>query len=394
MKVLQIHTQYRQPGGEDSVASNEAELLRSAGHEVIEHREQNPADPLAAASDMIRGPWNPAAGRHIRDLVESNQPDVTHIHNTWYHLSPSVFRSARQAGSPTLLTLHNYRLTCANAMLLRDGKPCEKCVSSQNPWYGVRYRCYLDNYAQSFASAATIAFNRRRGTWRRDVDLILALTDFARDRFIESGVPENRITVKPNFVHDPGPRTRPVEDSDSVLFVGRLTTEKAPDVLVDAWERAGLDYRLDVIGVGPLERALQKRNLPNVNLRGQLDRVEVREAMLSARALVLPSIWYEGLSMVLLEAMAAGLPVVASEIGPIPEVVAPLGEQWLARPGDADHLATRLALLRDDAAVTAAGAAARARYLEKFSATQGLADLEAVYERVARTISDGRATRR
>ncbi len=387
MKILQIHTQYRQPGGEDTVASNEAELLRDAGHTVIEHREQNPPGSLAAGGDMVRAAWNPKAARRVRELVEAHQPDVTHVHNTWYHLSPSVFGGARQGGSPTVLTLHNYRLACANAMLLRDGKPCEKCVSSQNPWYGVRYKCYLDNYAQSFVSASTIAFNRRRGTWRRDVDLILALTDFARDRFIESGIPENRIAVKPNFVLDPGPRHRPVDDSDLVLFVGRLTTEKAPDVLVDAWDRAGLDYRLDLIGVGPLEEDLRQQGVRNVTLRGQLDRSAVREKMLSARALVLPSIWYEGLSMVLLEALAAGLPVIASDIGPIPEVVAPLGPEWLAKPGDAGDLARRLAQLTDSGAVVATGAAARALYEQKYSASQGLADLEAVYEKVARTIS-------
>jgi glycosyltransferase involved in cell wall biosynthesis len=394
VKILQIHTQYRQPGGEDSVASNEAKLLRDAGHTVIEHREQNPTGPLAAGGDMLRAAWNPAAARRVRELVEFHRPDVTHIHNTWYHLSPAVFRSARQGGSPTVLTLHNYRLACANAMLLRNGKPCEQCVSSQNPWYGVRYKCYLDSYTQSFASASTIAFNRRRGTWRRDVDLILALTEFARDRFIESGIPENRIAVKPNFVHDPGPRRRPLEDSDVVLFVGRLTTEKAPDVLVDAWEQAGLDYRLDVIGVGPLDAALRQRGVRNVNLRGQLDPATVREAMLSARALVLPSIWYEGLSMVLLEALAAGLPVIASQIGPIPEVVAPLGSEWQANPGDAGHLATRLRQLTDDAAIIAAGAAARALYERKYSAATGLTDLETVYERVVRTISADPGLRR
>ena len=133
-----------------------------------------------------------------------------------------------------------------------------------------------------------------------------------------------------------------------MLFVGRLTSEKAPDVLVDAWERAGLDYQLDVIGVGPLDDALRRRGVRNVTLRGQLNQQAVREAMLSARALVLPSIWYEGLSMVLLEALAAGLPVIASDIGPIPEVVAALGPDWLAKPGDAGDLAKRLAQLTDD----------------------------------------------
>jgi glycosyltransferase involved in cell wall biosynthesis len=388
VKVLQIHTQYRQPGGEDTVASNEAELLRNAGHSVIEHREQNPRGPLAAGTDIARAPWNPSSARRVHDLVELHQPDVTHFHNTWYHLSPAVFAAARAAGSPTVLTLHNYRLVCANAMLMRDGLPCELCVSSQNAWHGVRYRCYLDSYTQSLASAATIAFNRRRGTWRTDVDLILALTEFARDRFIEAGVPPNRITVKPNFVPDPGPRTQPAEDSDVVLFVGRLTTEKAPDVLADAWDRAGTDFRLEIIGVGPL--AEQLRSAPhNVSLLGQLEHAEVRKRMLSARALVLPSIWYEGLSMVLLESLAAGLPVLASDIGPIPEVVAPLGPEWLAQPGDAEDLAKAVSRLQDDAHVAEGSAISRALYEERYSEQQGLADLEAVYERVARTISGG-----
>jgi glycosyltransferase involved in cell wall biosynthesis len=339
---------------------------------------------------MLRAPWNPAAARRIRDLVRVHQPDVTHFHNTWYHLSPSVFAAAREAGSATVLTLHNYRLACANAMLLRDGKPCELCVTSQNAWYGVRYRCYLDNYAQSIASAATISFNRRRGTWAKDVDLILALTDFARDRFIESGIPPDRIAVKPNFVPDPGPRPIPPEQSDLVLFVGRLTSEKAPDVLLEAWERAGLDYRLEVIGVGPLEDDLRRRGTPGVSLLGQIESAVVRDKMLSARALVLPSIWYEGLSMVLLEALAAGLPVLASDIGPIPEVVAPLGPEFLALPGDPDDLAKGLSRFADDEAVARAGAAARAQYEKRYSQTQGLAGLEAVYKRVVRTISGPR----
>ena len=224
--------------------------------------------------------------------------------------------------------------------------------------------------------------------------LILALTEFARQRFIESGIPSDRIAVKPNFGPDPGPRTVPVEDSDLVLFVGRLTTEKAPDVLLDAWEQAAVDYRLDVIGVGPLEADLRRRGVAGVSLVGQQDHSEVRKRMLEARALVLPSIWYEGLSMVLLEALASGLPVLASDIGPIPEVVAPLGPEWLARPGDVGHLAKGIKRMEDRDAVTEASAAARALYEDRYSETRGLADLEAVYERVARTISGPPISRR
>ena len=386
MKILQIHTQYRQPGGEDTVASNEAELLRNAGHSVIEHREQNPLGSIAAGTDMVRAAWNRTSAKRIHDLVQVHQPDVTHFHNTWYHLSPAVFEATHDAGSPTVLTLHNYRLACANAMLMREGLPCELCVTTKNAWHGVRYKCYLDSYTQSLASAFTIAYNRRRGTWRTDVDLILALTEFARGRFIESGVPAERIAVKPNFVPDPGPRTQPVEDSEVVLFVGRLTTEKAPDLLVEAWKRSGTRYLLEIVGVGPLGEKLQSAP-NNVSLLGQVEHSEVRKRMLGARALVLPSIWYEGLSMVLLEALAAGLPVLASDIGPIPEITAPLGPSWLVAPGDVDDIATGIRRLDDDDHVAAGSKAARALFEERYSEQQGLVDLEAVYERVARTIS-------
>ena len=382
VKILQIHNQYLQPGGEDTVAATEASLLRSAGHTVIEHREHNPEGNLAAAGDLIRAPWNSKAAARIGDLVRRHQPDVTHVHNTWYHLTPSVFRAIRQEGSPTVLTLHNYRLVCANSMLLRDGKPCELCVASRNPWYGVRYRCYRGSAVQSAAAAATIAINRRRETWHKDVDVFLALTEFARDKMIAGGLPEQRIEVKPNFVTDPGSRTMPPGDSNLILFVGRLAREKGPDVLVEAWRQANLDdLRLEIIGDGELRKGLESDPPAGVTLSGQLDSNEVRQRMLSARALVLPSIWYEGLSMVMLEALGAGLPVLASALGAMPEVLRPLGQSWQVGPGDAEALAQQLNGLMDGSVVEQGGIAARRLYDSLYSPEVGLAGLEKAYQR-------------
>jgi glycosyltransferase involved in cell wall biosynthesis len=386
VKILQVHNQYRQPGGEDTVATTEANLLREAGHTVIEHRERNPDGNLAAAGDLLRAPWNPRAAGRIGDLVRQHRPDVTHIHNTWYHLTPSVFRAARAAGSPTVLTLHNYRLVCANSMLLRDGKPCELCVGSRNPWYAVRYRCYRDSTVQSAAAAATIAINRRRSTWQQDVDLFLALTDFARGKMIEGGLPEQRIRVKPNFVSDPGRRTVSTAESDLILFVGRLAPEKGPDVLVEAWQRANLEgLRLEIIGDGDMRETLGGR--PGVALRGQLGGDQVRKLMLQARALVLPSIWYEGLSMVMLEALGAGLPVLASALGAMPDVLHPLGESWLVDPGDPGALADRLRGLRDNDLVGRAGVSARALFDSQYSPSVGLAGLENAYRHARGEVS-------
>lgn len=383
MRILQIHNHYREPGGEDTVAATEVELLRSAGHTVIEHRERNPNGNLGAARDLVRAPWNSSAARRVGDLVRQHQPDVTHVHNTWYHLSPSVFSAIRRAGSPTVLTLHNYRLVCANAMLLRDGKPCELCVASRNPWHGVRHRCYRGSIIQSTAAASTISINRRRGTWEKDVDLFLALTEFARDKMIEGGLPEQRIAVKPNSVSDPGTRSCRAGDSNLVLFVGRLASEKGPDLLLDAWKRADSgSLQLEFIGDGELRGQLEAALPPNVQVSGLLGSDEVRKRMLAARALVLPSIWYEGLSMVMLEALAAGLPVLASALGAMPRVLSPLGDRWQFGPGNREALSARVEALRDDDSIEQASIEARQLYEDSFSPHAGLAGLESAYHRV------------
>ncbi len=382
MKILQIHNQYRQAGGEDTVAATEAAILRTAGHTVVEHRERNPEGNLAAIDDLLRAPWNSKAASRIGDLVRQHQPDVTHVHNTWYHLTPSVFRAIRQAGSPTVLTLHNYRLVCANSMLLRDGKPCELCVASRNPWYGVRYRCYRGSAVQSTAAAATIAFNRRRETWQKDVDLFLALTEFAKGKMIEGGLPEQRIGIKPNFVNDPGPRAVAPGDSDLVLFVGRLAPEKGPDVLMEAWRRANLDgLRLEIIGDGAMRQGLETNKPSGVALSGPLASSEVRQRMLRARVLVLPSIWYEGLSMVMLEALGAGLPVMASALGAMPDVLRPLGDSWLVEPGNPGALAGQLQGVTNDTLVDQSSIVARGLYDSLYSPQVGLAGLEMAYRR-------------
>jgi hypothetical protein len=163
LRVLQVHTHYREEGGEDSVVRAEAELLRSAGHDVVVHQARNPSGALATGASLAMSPWNPLAAREVRRLAERVRPDVAHVHNTWYALSPSVLAALSAAAVPVVMTLHNYRLLCANAQLFRDGRPCEDCVGS-HPWHGVRHRCYRGSALASAPAAATIAFNGRRQT--------------------------------------------------------------------------------------------------------------------------------------------------------------------------------------------------------------------------------------
>lgn len=372
LTVLQIHNRYRQRGGEDTVAEKEAALLRKAGHTVVEHIVVNPSESIPAAASLLAAPWSPRAAARLGGVVQDTRPDVAHVHNTWWSLTPSIVGVLDRLMVPTVVTLHNYRLMCANAQLFRDGAPCEDCVGS-SPWHGVRHRCYRDSLAASTLSAATIQLNRWLKTWQR-ADRLLVLTDFARGRFIECGIPAERLFLKPNFVDDPEPRTSPPSASRTVLFVGRLSSEKGIAELLDWWADAPTsDLELVVIGDGPLLKELQLGRDRSVRFAGRLASPEVLRQMLDARALVLPSVWYEGQPMVLLEAMAAGLPLVVSNIGGIPETVS--GTALMANPGDSAAWTGALARLVDDLYVDEGGSAARRLFEQSYSPEIGLGRL-------------------
>lgn len=381
MRVLQLHTRYREPGGEDALVGAEAALLRRRGHEVVQHQLSNPPDPAGAAMALALAPWNPLEARIARDLAEQVRPDVAHVHNTWFAMSPAVLWALRRAGVPVVVTLHNFRLLCANAKLFRDGAPCEDCVGS-HPWHGVRHRCYRGSGLVSIPPAGAIALHRRLGTWERCVDLFLALTEFARARFARGGLPPERIRVKANFAADPGRRSAPVSSSPELLYVGRLSPEKGVGVLLDAWPRmaAGTGLELVIIGDGPGRAELERRAPPGARFEGQLPAARVRERMAAARSLVLPSIWYEGQPMVALEALAAGLPVLASSTGGIPDLLEPLGEDWLVAPGSAEAWAASLSRLREPERVEEGSRRARALYEESFTEAVAAAALEDAYD--------------
>ena len=381
MRILQVHTHYRETGGEDVVVQAEAALLRRAGHEVLQHQVENPRRALAATAALAAAPWNPAAARDLRRTAERVRPDVVHVHNTWFALSPAVLPAFGRAGVPVVMTLHNYRLLCANGLLFRDGHPCEDCVGS-HPWHSVRHGCYRGSAAQSIPVAATIALHRRRHTWDRDVELFLALNEFSRALFVRGGLPPDRILVKPNFVSDPGVRTVPAERSSTVLVVGRLVDQKGVHLLLEAWRRfANRSLELVVVGDGPARADLERLGVPGVRFAGRLAPEQVRELMLAGRALAFPSRSYEGQPMVVLEALAAGLPVLASDLGGLPELLRPTGAGWLAPPGDVAGWTGALRGLTQTAPVVQASAAALRLYQRVFTEERAARTLEDAYER-------------
>jgi glycosyltransferase involved in cell wall biosynthesis len=387
VRILQVHTRYREPGGEDVVVKAEAELLRAAGHEVVQWQAQNPQGTSGAVAALALSPWNFRAARSLGRVATRLRPHVAHVHNTWFAMSPSVLPALRRAGVPVVMTLHNYRLLCANGALFRDGRPCEDCIGT-HPWHGLRHRCYRDSALQSLPAAGTIALHSLLGTWRREVRLFLALNEFSRARFVSGGLPPERIHVKPNFVTDPGPRTVPNSASPTVLYVGRLVAEKGVGVLLEAWRRAAVgSLELLIVGDGPMRPALQRLAVPGVRFAGRLPADEVRRRMLAARALVLPSLSYEGQPMAALEAVAAGVPVLASDIGGMPELLRPLGSCWLVPPGVEEAWAAALRRLTDARHVEQGGRQARATYEQSFTEASALDALETAYELALRSAS-------
>jgi glycosyltransferase involved in cell wall biosynthesis len=387
VRILQVHTRYRERGGEDAVVKAEAELLRAAGHEVVQWQAQNPQGTSGAVAALALSPWNFRAARSLGRVATRRRPQVAHVHNTWFAMSPSVLPALRRAGVPVVMTLHNYRLLCANGVLFRDGRPCEDCIGT-HPWHGLRHRCYRDSALQSLPAAGTIAFHGLLGTWRREVSLFLALNEFSRARFVRGGLPPERIHVKPNFVADPGPRTVPNSASPTVLYVGRLVAEKGLGVLLEAWRRAAVgSLELVIVGDGPMRPALQRLAVPGVRFAGRLPAEEVRRRMLAARALVLPSLSYEVQPMAALEAVAAGVPVLASDIGGMPDLLRPLGSGWLVPPGVEEAWAAELGRLTDARLVEQGGRQARATYEQSFTEASALHALEAAYELALRSAS-------
>jgi glycosyltransferase involved in cell wall biosynthesis len=317
----------------------------------------------------------------LRELG-SFRPDIAHFHNTFPLLSPAVYYACQREGVPVVQTLHNYRLLCAAATLFRSGAPCEECPEAGTPWPGVLHGCYRGSRPQTAVVAAMLLLHRTLRTWDRQVDRYIALTEFARRKFVEGGLPESKIIVKPNFV-DPAPQPASGRGGYA-LFVGRLSPEKGVGTLLDAWRRL-TDVPLLVAGDGPLRRdveaaaaVLGARRLLFV---GQQDHRQVLALMRDARFLVFPSAWYESFPLVVVEAFACGLPVVAGRLGAAAEVVGAGRTGLHFDPADARDLAAKAAWLwARPAESRRMGREARAEFERSYAAPRNYRILMGLYQ--------------
>lgn len=385
MKIVIAHNIYQQPGGEDTVVRQESDLLRQSGHQVLTYARSNfDADQYTGIRRLAlfaHTTWATDTRKDFSALLKRERPDVVHVHNTFVMISPSIYDCCKEAGIAVVQTLHNYRLFCPASTFLRDGAPCEDCVTG-SLYSGVRHRCYRNSAGASAAIATMLYLHRLKGTWKEDIDRYIALTMFARDKFMECGLPARKLTVKPNFVHpDPGRRKR---IGGHAVFIGRLTGEKGIETAIEAWRRLPNDIHLKVVGDGPLmdqlRKTVQQGNLTNISLLGRLSREETFKVLAEARFLLFPSEWYESFPMTLLEAFAHGVPVIASDMGAMREIVKHGQTGLLFMPRNPDDLAGAVRTLWNDTGrIETLGNNARSEFEAKYTADENYRQLMDIY---------------
>jgi glycosyltransferase involved in cell wall biosynthesis len=388
MKILVAHNFYRAAAtsGEDAVFRNECALLEQRRVEIVRfERHNDDIDESTLAKKVtlaLNGAWSRQSYDDLSRLIRQTTPDIVHFHNTFPLISPSAYAACQDHGVPVVQTMHNYRLSCTNGMLLRDEKPCELCVGRW-PWPALQHRCYRSSLLATGAQVWRMMGNHLRGTYHRLVDCYIALTQFAANKLIQGGLPAGRIVVKPNAL-----AAIPAEGDGGghyAVFVGRLGPEKGVKTLLNAW-RNDSTYPLKIIGDGPLrldlEREARASHL-NVEFLGIQTKQEVLQALRGAEFIVVPSVCYEGLPTVVLEAFACGTPVVASRIGSLDEMVQD-GETGVKfQAGDAEDLGRTIAeLRRDPGTLVQMRRKARSAFLENYTPDRNFERLMSIYESV------------
>ena len=373
MRILILHSRYLSgwASGENSVVRDEERLLSEAGHEVVTWTPE-PGPEFTQARLGSRTIWSPAALRHVRGLIGRHRPQILHCHNLFPMLSPAVLRAAKDGDSRVVVTLHNYRMFCLPATCVRDGEICELCLG-RLPWRGVVFRCYRGSLPGSGALAVSLSLHRAIGSFDQ-VSLFLPVSRFVRDKHVQAGFAFDRMHIKPNFCW---PRPRRSGAGEYFLYVGRLSAEKDVRALLEAWR--SIRAPLILVGDGPDRHALEAIAPPDAEFRGTVTPEEVSELLKRARAVMVPTRTYEGAPRSVIEAYATGVPVIATDLGALPEMIENGVSGMLVPSGRADEWVEAVEILMDDQTSARLGDGAFDRWARLHNPDKGLAELERAY---------------
>jgi glycosyltransferase involved in cell wall biosynthesis len=375
LRILVCHSRYLSgsASGENRVVDDEISLLRRAGHYVATYM---PAVDIRRTTDLVRtaidAVWNHRAQRDIATLVARHRPDIVHFHNLFPALSPASLRLRSNTRPAQVMTLHNYRWMCLPGTFLRSDGICEDCLGKV-PWRGIAFRCYQESALGSAAIASSITMHRAVSSLDR-VDLFLAISEFVKRKHVEAGFAMARILVKPHFAW---PSRRRHGPGSYMLYLGRLSREKGVHVLLTAWRDRG--GRLLIAGSGPEDERLRAVAGNGVKFLGQVSAERAEQLIRGARCVVVPSICYEGASRVVIEACAAGVPSIASDIGGLKEAVAHDVTGLLVPPSDAASLRLAIERMQDGRETERMGAAAYDLWDQHFRPEVALPQIEGSY---------------
>lgn len=328
IRTLLTHNHYGSatPSGENQVFEAEQQLLLKNGHileTLIRHSDEIRAKgAVGVIQGALATPWNPWMAKALRQRVEEFKPDVVHVHNTFPLLSPAIFHAIGKRAA-RVLTLHNYRLFCPAAIPMRNGKVCTECLDKRSPMPAMIHGCYRGSRAATLPLAISVGLHRALGTWTKQVDAFICLSEFQRELMIDAGLPREKVHVKPNFYPGNPDVVAWPERKPYVVFAGRLTAEKGVITLLRAWQLWGAAApELRLVGDGELRAELERMadGLP-VRFLGQVSAEEAQAQIANARLLVLSSECFETFGLVVVEAFAHGTPAAVSDIGPLPSIV-------------------------------------------------------------------------
>ena len=411
MRVLIANTRHYRQGGDSTYTFALAEALRGAGHAVgffamagtrnepdpnedlfvsyIDFRELNRHKSVATGLRVLRRSiFSSEAEQKFTGLVERFKPDVVHLQNIHAHLTPSIVFAASRLGLPVVWTQHDYKLMCPNSHFRVDetGALCEACRPGRYHWALVK-RCKKDSLAAS-GMAAIEAYAHWGSGLRSKVQYFLSPSRFLAGKLLEHGWPSDCVRHVPNFIAA-DPVLPPRGDGSHFLFIGKMESLKgietlldaaqhvngAPIVLVGACDDPGLRHRLS--------------HLPkNVRYVGTKTKREITDLLANARALVIPSLWYENQPMVILEAFAAGVPVIGSCIGGIPELVVNRQRGLLVEAGSAHELAQAIIQLhREPAKARRFGQNAREYVMRHHSVEGHIATVTEIYRQANESVT-------
>jgi len=367
MKILIIHNNYSQKGGEETVVAFQQKILEEKGHQVYVYtRDYNEIKRwwLGRIGGTFSSIYNPRSIRDLKKIISMFQPEVAILHNLFPIISPAVIPFLKKRGVKTVQILHNYRLLCPIGTFFTNEKICEKCTTKGREWHCLLNRCN-GGFLQSlgFAKRSMIV---RKLNYFGAVEQFVALSDFQKNKLVSNDFDEFRIAVIPNSLPWNVEKGVNAGKRDFIGFVGRLTREKG---IFDFIELAHLMPNYEFRVAGNQTPILNDENIPqNLKFEGFLDASQLRDFYAHAKVIVFPSRWYEGFPMTLLEAFCSKTPVITYNLSVMPEVVEDGEEGFVIEVGDLQTMSEKIKLLfRDEQIWTALSENVLRKYKREYS---------------------------